>query len=295
MTGLHARLDEILLQLKADRRWRAHMRAKVDALLRAQYLAELIADDYPFALSARRFNLMSQNEEDGMILSLLATAGATDRTFVEIGSGTGGNTAVLAEELGWRGLMLEKHPQRAEACLRRFGDPGRVACICSEVTPDNINTLLIDHGFSGELDLFSLDIDSFDYWVFEAMTACSPRVVILEYNGFFGPDIAVTIPMGAPIESAFKGYHGASLAALSQLADRKGYRLMACDMTGTNAFFLRKDIRPELPAVHWTRAYRRMTDRNNPYGEARRKMVDVIAEAQKANLPLHFLDREQVP
>jgi hypothetical protein len=162
------------------------------------------------------------------------------------------------------------------------------ACICAEVTPDNINTLLIDNGFAGEVDLFSLDIDSFDYWVFEAMTACSPKVLVLEYNGYFGPDIAVTIPLGVSLEGAPRGYHGASLAALSQLAERKGYRLLACDMTGINAFFLRNDIRPELPGVTPARAYRRLRGRADPFGQASTRMIDVIAEAKKGNLPLHF-------
>jgi len=290
---LGAQLDAIQTQLKLDSRWKAQIRAKIDALLRTQYLPEVMPEEYPFALSARRFHLISQNEEDGMTLALLAMVGVTDRTFIEIGSGiNGGNSGFLADELGWRGLMAEIHPERAQQCALRFGDPGRVTCICAEVTPDNINTLLADHGFTGEVDLFSLDIDSFDYWVFEAMTVCSPRIVILEYNGSFGPDIAVTIPLGVSMEGTPKSYHGASLAALSQLAERKGYRLLACDMTGTNAFFLRNDLRPEVPAVSPSRAFRRKRRRFDPFGEGFREMVDAIAEAKEKNLPLHFLEQD---
>jgi hypothetical protein len=36
-------------------------------------------------------------------------------------------------------------------------------------------------------------------------------------------------------------YHGASLLALTQLAQRKGYVLAGCDSRGTNAFFVRED------------------------------------------------------
>lgn len=164
-----------------------------------------------------------------------------------------------------------------------------MSCVCAEVRPDNINTLLLEHGFAGEIDLFSLDIDSFDYWVFEAMTACSPRLLVLEYNGHFGPDLAVTIPLGAPLDSALKGYHGASLAALNMLAERKGYRLLACDPTGTNAFFFRSDLRPELAAVVPGRAYRQPMDRSDPFGSAARGLIDIVGEAKERNLPLHYV------
>lgn len=37
-------------------------------------------------------------------------------------------------------------------------------------------------------------------------------------------------------------YRRASLSALESLGRRKGYYLIGCDSTGTNAFFLRNDI-----------------------------------------------------
>ena len=39
-------------------------------------------------------------------------------------------------------------------------------------------------------------------------------------------------------------FAGASLQALESLGKMKGYRLVGCDATGTNAFFLRDDIDP---------------------------------------------------
>lgn len=290
LDAVDVRLTKIARALKDDRQWRALAKSKLDALLREQYFAEILPEEYPFSLMARRFNLNSQNEEDGMTLALLKEFGSPTHSFVEIGSGTnGGNCGFLAEEFGWRGLMVERHPERTRKCGERFGDPGRVTCLCSAASPENINTLLMENGLTGEVDLFSLDIDSFDYWVFEAMTACSPRIVILEYNGYFGPEIPVTIPRDVSLDDASEGYHGASLAAFVQLAEKKGYRLLACDITGTNAFFARNDLRPDLPAVAPAQAYRRKRDRYDPYGVASRRMIDVVAEAEKRGLPLHYL------
>ena len=39
----------------------------------------------------------------------------------------------------------------------------------------------------------------------------------------------------------FNFYYGASLAALTKLAHAKGYILVGCESTGTNAFFIRQD------------------------------------------------------
>lgn len=283
-------LDEMQKQRAEDRRWRVQIKGKLDALLRDRFLASAVAHRYPFALVAQRFNLVSQHEEDGMILALLATFGATNRTFIEIGSGTnGGNSGLLAEELGWRGLMVEKHPDRAAQCAARFGDPGRVTCICAKVTPETINVLLREHGFVGDIDVFSLDIDSFDYWLFEAMTACSPRILILEYNAHFGPELAVTIPLDVCLDGAPNGYHGASLTALNRVAERKGYGLLACDPTGTNAFFFRRELRPDLPPVKPALAYRPPRDRNDPFGITCRPLIDVIGVAKNSNLRLQYV------
>ena len=50
-------------------------------------------DGGPAYLLSHRFKLLSQNEEDGVILALLKLAGAPNRSFVEIGSGaSGGNS-----------------------------------------------------------------------------------------------------------------------------------------------------------------------------------------------------------
>jgi mono/diheme cytochrome c family protein len=48
--------------------------------------------------------------------------------------------------------------------------------------------------------------------------------------------------------------------------DRKGYRLVVCDPTGTNAFFLRDGVAPHLAAATVAEAYRPAVDRWNLEG-----------------------------
>ena len=286
-----ARLDGLLTdiekQQRVARRERRRGFEKLDALLRRDYLAEILADDLPAQIGGRRFNLLSQNEEDGMILALLKAVGVKTRTFVELGSGmSGGNSGMLADELGWRGIMVELNPSRVEKCRERFGRGGRVQCLCAEISPDNVNQLIESHDLAGEVDFFSLDIDSFDYWVLEAMTACQPRVMVLEYNANYGAEAAVTVPLSAPLADGPKGYHGASLAAMTKLAERKGYRLLACDRSGTNAFYLRNDLRPEVIAVSVAEAFRPRMIKATPLSHPQPDAVDIIAIAAKLGLPL---------
>jgi len=227
----------------------------VQSLLRERYL-DSSSLPYPERLTARRFRISSQNQEDGLTLALLGEAGVTGRRFVEIGSGlSGGNSGFLARECGWSGLMVDGHLKHMIQVGRRFPT---VTAVAAWVTRDNINELISSNGCAGEVDLFSLDLDGCDYWIWEAMTACSPRVVILEYNSMFGAERSVTVPYDAKFDrhNYHTAYYGASLTALTRLSARKGYRLVAVEPSGVNAFFLRNDLAPHVPACEPARAFR---------------------------------------
>jgi hypothetical protein len=289
---LHRRLDELSATMtrlvtaqEQEAKWRANVRRDLQSLLRHMYGHELAAED-GFALNARRFRLRSQNEEDGITLALLKAAGIRDGRFVEIGSGrSGGNSAVLAFELGWTGLMIDANRSAVEYARRTFAINPRVQIICAAVRVENINELVTERGFTGEVDFLSLDVDSYDYWLLEALAACSPRVLVMEYNALFGPDRTVTIPYDAPLKNAPKGYAGASLAALEKLGRRKGYRLVGCENSGVNAFFVRNDLAPSIPTVAAAQAFRPSLRRSDLMGEAQREF-DIFRVAREKRLPL---------
>ena len=258
LADLGRRLARIERQLDAvEKIWQRtrHVEPAVQALLRERFL-DAANLPYPERLTARRFRLSSQNQEDGLTLALLNEVGASCHRFVEIGSGlSGGNSGFLARECGWSGLMVDGHADHMAQVGRRFPT---VKAVAAWVTRENINDLITGNGCTGEVDLFSLDLDGNDYWIWEAMTACSPRIVILEYNSMFGPDRAVTIPYDPKFDRHrhHTAYYGASLTALTRLSARKGYRLVAVEPNGVNAFFLRNDLAPHVPACDPARAYR---------------------------------------
>jgi hypothetical protein len=266
-----------------DAKWRATFARQINAVVRRLFLpADL---PHPFDLAARRFQLRSQFEEDGLVLALLDRVGIATRRFVEIGSGrSGGNSACLALDCGWEGLMIDYSSVAIERLRQQLAVNPRVTAVCATVLPENVNELLSAHGYTGEVDVLSLDIDSFDYWVLEALHIVSPRILIAEYNAAFGSERAVTIPYPQALEGTPKGYHGASLPAIVQAARRKGYRLVLCDESGVNAFFVRHDLAPELPELSVEAAFKPALSRIDIGQEVKDR--DVYRQAAERGLPL---------
>ena len=254
----------------------------IDGLVRGAYIdADRLP--YPERLTASRFRLLSQNQEDGILWALFEHIGAKSRRFVELGSGaSGGNAAMLAGEFGWTGLLVEGDAGKIGYAGRRF--PSATA-VCAWITPESVNQLLEQHGCTGEVDLLSVDLDGNDYWVWKAITVCTPRVVMLEYNSMFGPERAVSVPYDPKFSRRDHRfcYYGASLAAMTRLSAAKGYRLVAVEPTGVNAFFLRNDVAPEIPACDPARVYR-MPDKYNEL--IRQKELDVFKWAKESGREL---------
>ena len=223
----------------------------VDALVRHTFLNGRLPE--PQAMLSRRFRGLSQHEEDGITVALFDRIGTDTRRFIEIGAGVnGGNSGFLAKECGWTGLMLEIDPDRASRLRNRFAPAVRV--VEAQVTRENINALVTANGLSGDIDLLSIDIDSIDYWVWEQLSVCRPRVVIVEYNPLFGTERAVTIPYDPrfnrrEFDVPRAAYYGASLQALAKLGARKGFRLVLLEPRGVNAFFVRDDLARDFPPL----------------------------------------------
>ena len=92
-----------------------------------------------------------------------------------------------------------------------------------------------------------------DYWVWKALTAVEPRVVVAEYHNALG-ERSITVPYKADFDryDIHPLYTGASLPAFVKLAKEKGYRLVGCNRYGFNAFFIKngtgEEIFPEVSA-----------------------------------------------
>jgi hypothetical protein len=125
------------------------------------------------------------------------------------------------------------------------------------ITAENITQLFHTHHVPVDFDLLSIDIDGNDFWVWRAVTAHHPRVVVIEYNASVPPTESRVIAYDPDFRWSGTDYFGASLLALQQLGGEKGYRLVGCDRSGTNAFFVLEDIAAgHFPSADVGRLYR---------------------------------------
>ena len=93
-----------------------------------------------------------------------------------------------------------------------------------------------------EIDLLSVDIDGNDIHIFNSINCISPRVVVIEYNAKFPPPITYCMKYNQKYIWNGDDNFGASLKFLENEFDKKGYCLVGCNITGVNAFFVRKDL-----------------------------------------------------
>jgi hypothetical protein len=191
-------------------------------------------------LRSHESRVYSQGGEDGVIARIFECIGSTNRFFVEFGAWDGrhlSNTANLRLHSGWTGLLLDGDGQRRDDSLVKP----------AFITADNVNQTLARYGVPESFDLLSLDIDGNEYWVWKGLDRYRPRAVVVEYNIFFGRDVARTIEYRPDYVWDETTYHGASLAALRKLGREKGYSLIHTDSWVPNAFFVLDDqLPPEL-------------------------------------------------
>lgn len=222
------------------------------------YYQHEISNERLWDLSETGFRNYSQFEEDGILLYIFAAIGTTNKLFVDIGSADGinSNCANLAINFGWHGLFIdgnehrinfgksyyEKHPD-TEAFPPKF--------VQAFVQQENINQIIEEQGFSGEVDLVSIDLDGNDYWIWDALSIIQPRVVIIETHVEFGlNNIVVPYDKDYSYPGKHPDYHGASPVAMAKLAKRKGYRLVGSNLYGFNTIYVKQgvgeDILPEV-------------------------------------------------
>lgn len=206
------------------------------------------------------FSVFSQFGDDGIIQWLIHRLSGLSETFVEFGVGDyrESNTRFLLLNDNWRGLVMDSS-DRNVAVIKRDEISWRhdLQSACAFVTVENINQLMLDHGFEGEIGLLHIDIDGNDYWIWRGLTAVRPAIAIMEYNSVFGADRAITIPYDPNFSRARINnlYFGASLPAMCDLATSKGYDFVGSNSAGNNAYFVRSDLQHGLKVLTAAEGY----------------------------------------
>jgi hypothetical protein len=252
-SGLPQEFSQIAEGLRQPNLQRGSVDRGTQLLLRLNYRNAFEKTQKLLDFDQIEFRNHSQNGEDGILWYIFSLIGTVNKKVVEICASDGiqCNAANLITNDGWAGLLFDGNDtliKTGQEYYRTHPDtfvyPPK---LCRAwVTAENVNELITANGFRGEVDLLSLDIDGIDYWLWNAIEAINPRVVVTEIQAIWGSEASVTVPyrpdFKAEFVNGFGVYCGASLPAFVKLGKKKGYRLVGCQRYGFNAFFIRDDV-----------------------------------------------------
>ena len=195
--------------------------------------------------------IFSQNGEDGIIDYLVNSLKLNTKNFVEIGVGSyrESNTRFLYNKYHPKGLIVD-FIDDMEKKVKPFVNlwKGDLRICNKQINSENILDTL-NQSCDYEIDIFSIDIDSIDYWIIEKLNKRISKIFVAEYNPVFGSDIEVTVPNISGFERNKYHYsnlcYGMSLRALINLMDKKGYYFIGANLQKINAFFILKDFKKE--------------------------------------------------
>ena len=180
--------------------------------------------------------LRRQSMAQALVIDAIFDAiGAINREYVEVGfnvneqcAGSGANTCALWRQ-GWTGLLLDGGHANASINLHT-----------EMVYSHNVEALLAKYGVSTWPDYVSVDIDSWDLWVVDALLrSYRPRLLSVEYNPNIPWRFSLTYPDASMMRTAgedrvqhsgvYRGgcFYGASARAIDMLSRAHGYEVVA--------------------------------------------------------------------
>ena len=210
------------------------------------------------------FKVYSQNGEDGIIDFLLhlldSSLESYPKAFIEFGveNYRESNTRFLLCYRNFCGLVLYGLIDNIDFIKRDsiYWKYDLEACHAF-ITKDNINDLIKSYLESRDLSnvvLLSIDIDGNDFYIWESINVIDPAIVVIEYNALFGSTKCLSIPYKEDFyrfDAHYSGlYFGASIKALINLGESKGYRFVGADSSGTNLFFIKNHLDSSTLKIH---------------------------------------------
>lgn len=200
-------------------------------------------------LDSRRLELFgnkvySQGDEDGIIDVIFRRLKISKGTFVEIGveNGLECNTLLLLHK-GWKGWWFEGNIQHFDFIANKFQSALETEQLTANIvrmTRENINQIFDQSGIK-YLDFLSIDIDGMDIYLLEELEI-RPKVICIEYNAKWPPTMKRQPVYDPDYVWSGSDYMGSSLLSITETANKKGYDLVGTNITGANAFYVRKDL-----------------------------------------------------
>lgn len=238
---MKTRIKRMLRKLISSFLWHSGIGNMHDVLL-SNYMSDLARKSTNPLLKPVE-GYFSQSDEDGIIKRIFSRLSTRQGTFVELGVGDGleNNTLNLLFN-GWSGIWFGG--ERIELPTKcKFPDSLEFNNVWIDL--DSLKKRVIPRILeAGPINLISLDLDGNDYYFVKAMleSGIAPDVWVQEYNGNFSVSTYWIQDYDPNHQWKEDMYFGASLNAYFQLFQSHGYSLIACNLLGINAFFVRDEF-----------------------------------------------------
>ncbi len=193
------------------------------------------------SLNKYRKNIYSQNGEDGVLDEILSRLEIRTGSFVEFGAWDGkhlSNTYNLLEK-GWNGVYIEGDKGKYQDLVTNMKPFTKHVELINEyveaVGSMTLDKLLASTKIHKKFEVLSIDIDSYDWQIWESLQNYNPIIVIIEINS--------QIPIGIYQTHRGGNVQGSSFTATVDLGSKKGYTVVC--HTG-NLFFVKDNVIPTL-------------------------------------------------
>ena len=245
------------------------------------------------------FKVYSQNNEDAILEYLILSLKLKNIKFIEIGTEdySESNTRFIYEKYNCDGLIIDNTKNLTSKISKLlYIWKGNLRIEEEFVNKNNVNTLIDKHFPNKSVDIFSLDIDGVDYWILKELPDNLSKIIVAEYNPYFGPDLEVTVPYSDNFNRT--EYHssnlcfGMSLRALINLIENKGYSFIGSASLRCNAFFIKNEFKNLLSLEDidtsnlkdYTNAHFRENKVNNLNYTEPAENINIIGECKVFNL-----------
>ena len=206
------------------------------------------------------YQITSQNNEDGIINHIFDKLKIDKLNFIEIGFDYYQNNSLAILKKCNKGLFIDGDNKKViilKNILRLFYPKTKIIVQNALVDIDNINQIK-EQNFNDqeEIDFLSIDVDGIDYYLLKEINF-KPKLICIEYNFWFGKDLScVELYKKNFTLDSLSDYVGASLKALTELANSKGYHLIAIDSACINAFFIRDDLKDNFEVLNLEKSFK---------------------------------------
>lgn len=184
----------------------------------------------------------SQFGEDEIISFIFSNIFPSNRFFCDIGAGFYGkgqmsNTKVLSDN-GWHGLRIDANNDDDPTIERLY------------VTPENIVPFLKSKSVPYGFDFLTIDIDSFDLDILEAVVPeYRPSVICTEFNSALDPEKSLKLKYEKDYVWDETAKYGYSFGAAVKFCNKHGY-VIILNHVEQNLFLVRNDlITEDLPII----------------------------------------------